>query len=247
MGVKIKDYILEINRQKQEALDNNETYLVIRAGDLHSKCGTKGSPTLIQCCSAMKQCMLIGDEITYNKENKSGVSADLTIQYNVEHMEERENVHIVKKRGRPAGSKNSVKEVTPASKTSISPKTSTHHEKSLNTTVPEIPTLNTNDPNSCVEYWMKTERIKYEALDEMYLIKDPYGLWAIPKYRNESASDRFLCSIKMITEEHYKCSIIFKESRDAHRFWESMSEEVIERLNLSALFIAKDGSVSQEI
>ena len=72
-------------------------------------------------------------------------------------------------------------------------------------------------------------------------------MWIIPKYNNESASERFLSSINMIDENFYKCSIIFKSTKDEHDFWKSISEEVIERLNLTALFVAKDGFVSQMV
>ena len=222
MGIKVKDYILEINRQKQEMLEKNESYLILKAGELHAKCGTKGSPTLIQCCSAMKQCMLEGDQIIYDRENKSGVSAALTIKYNILDMSKRQSLHTVRKRGRPVGSKNRNKIDVPSNGI-------------------------TNEINLSVENWMRKEKIKYEELDNKYLIKDPYGLWIIPKYNNESASERFLSSINMIDENFYKCSIIFKSTKDEHDFWKSISEEVIERLNLTALFVAKDGFDSQMV
>lgn len=221
MGIKVKDYILEINRQKQEMFEKNESYLILKAGELHAKCGTKGSPTLIQCCSAMKQCMLEGDQIIYDKANKSGVSVALTIKYNVLDMSKRQSLHTVRKRGRPAGSKNRNKIDVPSNGI-------------------------TNGINLFVENWMRKEKIKYEELDNKYLINDPYGIWIIPKYDNGTASERFLSSITLINEDFYKCSIIFKDTKDAHDFWESMSEEIIERLNLTALFVAKDGSVSQK-
>lgn len=47
MGVKIKDYILAINKQKHEAIMNGKKLLTIRAGELHSQYGEKGSPTML--------------------------------------------------------------------------------------------------------------------------------------------------------------------------------------------------------
>lgn len=222
MGIKVQDYITEINKRKKEALENGLTHLTIRAGDLHSACGTKGSPTLIQCCSAMRQCMLEGDEIIYTKENKSGVSAALTIQYSTIDMENRKSINSVKKRGRP--SRNS-------------------------TMIPEhkAECLNVEEVNQCVENWMRKERMRCEVLGNSYLIKDAYGIWMIPKYTDKSNSDKFLESLKQLSEDHYKCSVIFKDTKNAHLFWNSISEAVKEKLNMSALFVAEDQEVYQEI
>lgn len=217
--MRVKDYILEINKRKQEAFNRNETHLIIRAGDLHSECGTKGYPSLIQCCSAMKQCMLSGDKITNNKENKSGASAVLTIDYSVINMKERKSISNIKKRGRPVGSKNVKKK-------------SVYDDHKI------------VDENRCVENWFIKNRIKYKTYDDIFLIDDTYGLWVIAKYKEESPAERFITSLKVIKNEHYKCSIIFRDSLKTREFWNSMSEETIERLNLSALFISDDGLIS---
>lgn len=39
MGIKVKDYITEINRVRQEALQNNKADIIIKAGELHARCG----------------------------------------------------------------------------------------------------------------------------------------------------------------------------------------------------------------
>lgn len=218
--MRVKDYILEINGRKQKALEKNETYLIIRAGDLHSECGTKGMPSLIQCCSAMKQCMLSGDTILFNKENKTGASAALTIKYSVIDMSIRKSINCIKKRGRPAGSKNVKKEKIPCNNEIL-------------------------DINECIVNWMNKNRMRYKIFDDIFLIDDTYGLWVIAKYKEEDPSERFISSLKVIKDEHYKCSVLFKDSLNTRKFWNSMSEETIERLNLSALFISQDGSVIQ--
>lgn len=222
MGIKIQDYIIEINKRKEEAVRKGLTHLTIRAGNLHSEYGTKGSPTLIQCCSAMRQCMLEGDEIIYTKENKSGVSAALTITYNVIGMENRKSINSVKKRGRPP------REGSVA----------TEHKEAC---------LDVQEVNHCSQEWLRKERIRCEVSENSFLIKDIYGLWLIPKYTEKSDSERFLESLKQLRDEHYKCSVIFKDTKEAHFFWNSISESVKEKLNLSALFVKDSKKVYQEI
>lgn len=220
MGIKVKDYILEIDRKKQEAFENDKTQLVIRAGDLHSELGTKGSPTLIQCCSAMKQCMLEGDEIIFTKENKSGVSSSLTIKYNVIDMTNRKSINSVKKRGRPAGRKN----------------THSSEDKKI---------ADTQEVNLCIENWMRKERMRFDIQEDHYLVNDSYGLWVIPKYIDTCESDNFLRSIRLLSDEHYKCSVIFKDTKESRLFWNTMSESVIDRLNMTALFVSRNKNVLQ--
>lgn len=220
MGLKVKDYILEIDRRKQNALEDGKTHLIIQAGNLHSEFGKKGSPTLNQCCSAMKQCMLEGDEIIFEKENKSGISSALTIKYDV-NISGRKSISSVKKRGRPAGKK------------------SFHTEVNKKNDDPQ-------NINMCIENWMKKEKMKYSVLGNQYLINDSYGLWIIPKYIDKCDGEKFIESIKLIRDEHYKCSIIFKNTKEAHFFWNTMSESVIERLNITALFVSDNKQIFQE-
>lgn len=222
MGIKVQDYILEINKRKKEAFENGFIDLTIRAGDLHSDCGTKGSPTLIQCCSAMRQCMLEGDEIVFTKENKSGVSAALTIKYNVTDIANRKSINSVKKRGRPP-------------------------RKSNMLTEPKEKCFDVQDVNHCIENWIRKEKMRYETSENNYIIKDSYGLWLVPKYTEKSHAENFLELLKQLNEDHYKCSIIFKDTKETHLFWNSISEAVKEKLNMSAFFVAENKEVYQEI
>lgn len=220
MGIKVKDYITEINRERQEALQKNKSEIIIKAGEMHARCGDKKTPSLVQCCSAMKQCMLEGDEIICNKENKTGASAALTIKYYLQDMEYRNPALPLKKRGRPVGVKNKQKE----------------HKLSDSMNVDEI--------NRHVEDWMRKEHIRYEAFGDIFKINDAYGLWIIVKYKEEPDNDRFLNTLKLITEDTQKCTVVFKDIKSSRKFWNQMSEEVIYRLNLTALFVADDGVAS---
>lgn len=101
MGTKVKDYITAINQKKKKALLEDQENLIINAGELHAECGEKKSPSLIQCCSAMRQCMLTGDEIIQNKENKSGASTTLTVSYDLMNMQERKKHFHLRKEEDP--------------------------------------------------------------------------------------------------------------------------------------------------
>lgn len=225
MGVKVKDYIAEINRQKQEAIQHGKTHLIIKAGELHAACGDKKTPSLIQCCSAMRQCMLMGDEILFNKENKTGASTALMIKYDLQNMENRGPALPLKKRGRPAGIKNTPKESDPL--------------KSMTTDEHEI--------NLHVENWMRKEHIRYESCEDVYLIHDAYGLWMIAKYREETADKRFLNTLRLIKETTHKCTLALKDTKSNRDFWNGMSEEVLFRLNFTVLFVTKNGTVTHLI
>lgn len=220
MGIKVKDYITEINRERQEALQNNKTDIIIKAGDLHTRYGDKKTPSLVQCCSAMKQCMLAGDEIICNKENKTGASTALTIKYHLQDLEKRKPAMPLKKRGRPVGAKNKHKE----------------HKVSDSMNVDEI--------NRNVERWMKKEHMRYETYEDIFKINDTYGLWVIAKYKEEPDNERFLNTLRLIKDDTHKCTVVFRDIKSSRDFWNQMSEEVLYRLNLTALFVANDGVVS---
>lgn len=112
MGVKIKDYIIEIKRQQTAALETGSSSIVIRAKELHAKCRSKDAPSLIQCCSAMKQSMLQGDEILLDKACKTGASTSLTIRYYLHDLDTRTPLYVPKKKGRPAKAKDPEAEIS---------------------------------------------------------------------------------------------------------------------------------------
>lgn len=308
MGIKVKDYIMEINRQKEEAAGTNKT-LTIRAGDLHSKLRDKTSPSLVQCCSALRQCMLRGDEILRDKENKTGASAELTIRYDLRDLDKREKLFEEPKRGRPKGSvkkdpqsviAESESEVAPVEipvekpkrgrpKGSVNkkkamselleitienqaapvekrkrgrPKGSVNKKKTEVDTTPSEPKRRGRPPkkkeldfiinraeaiNTHFEEWMKQEKIRFQVYKDYYLINDGYGPWIISKFQDESASERFLTTIRMMDEQTHKLSVIFEDNTSSRYFWDTMSEEVIDRLNATAYFVGFDGTVRKSM
>lgn len=220
MGTKVKDYIAAINQKKKKALLEDQENLIINAGELHAECGEKKSPSLIQCCSAMRQCMLTGDEIIQTKENKRGASTALTVSYDLMNMQERKKAFPSKKRGRPSGISN----------TGLSSKKDTF-------------ILDENVANMCIENWMKRNRIKYESYEDLFLANDGYGIWIIIKYRNKKENELFIKALQLIAEDTHKCTVVFKNTKKSRHFWNEISEEVKDRLNLTALFIENDETV----
>lgn len=66
-----------IQSLKQSAYENNETFLVLKANDIHKYLKLKNRMPLV--CNAMKQCMKSGDEVVH--ETPSGYSSTLEIKY----------------------------------------------------------------------------------------------------------------------------------------------------------------------
>lgn len=62
MGAKITDYKSLIENLKTTAAQAGDSYLECSAKELMGKLN-EGNATLITCCSAMRQCMLSGDEM----------------------------------------------------------------------------------------------------------------------------------------------------------------------------------------
>lgn len=107
--------------------------------------------------------------------------------------------------------------------------------------------MTAEDVNSSIENWMRKEKLRYESQDDMFIIYDSYGKWVIPKYRYEHVTDNFFFALKTMKHKFYKCTVIFRETKEAHELWDSLPEEVIERLNLSVLLVAENGTVTQLI
>ena len=73
MGAKIADYKSLIDNLKTEAVQAGDAYLECSAKELMGKLN-EGNATLITCCSAMRQCMLSGDEMIVAPTGKKNVS-----------------------------------------------------------------------------------------------------------------------------------------------------------------------------
>lgn len=228
MGIKVKDYIEEINHRKQAELALGKHELIIRAGDLHAKCKNQNAPSVVQCCSAMRQCMLEGDEILYDKPSKTKASMALTIRYDLQNLSTRKAMNIIK-RGRPSGAKNKIQKPEQAPQVQACTQ---EHEEAI---------------NRCFELWAKNERVRLQEQGNVYVVDDAYGIWKIVKYRPETADLRFLHAISEIDEDTNKCSILFQDDASSRAFWNGFSDEVKERLNLTAFFVSAIGAVDQSI
>ena len=74
MGAKITDYKSLIENLKTEAAQAGDSYLECSAKELMGKLN-EGNATLITCCSAMRQCMLSGDEMIVAPTGKKNAAA----------------------------------------------------------------------------------------------------------------------------------------------------------------------------
>ena len=103
MGAKIADYKALIHKLKTEAVNAGETQLECTAKELMEKLN-EGNATLITCCSAMRQCMLVEDEVLVSPSGKKNVSTKMKIRYYLHDLDSRESAYVPKKRGRKTGS-----------------------------------------------------------------------------------------------------------------------------------------------
>lgn len=87
-----------IENLKTEAAQTGDSYLECSAKELMGKLN-EGNATLITCCSAMRQCMLSGDEMIVAPTGKKNVSTKMKIRYYLNDLDSRESAYIPKKRG----------------------------------------------------------------------------------------------------------------------------------------------------
>ncbi len=70
----IQNYIEQL---KRDAIENGETYLQIKANEIHRALHLKSRFPMV--CNAMRKCMQVGDEVIH--ETPSGYSSTLEIKY----------------------------------------------------------------------------------------------------------------------------------------------------------------------
>lgn len=95
MGAKITDYKSLIENLKTTAAQAGDSYLECSAKELMGKLN-EGNATLITCCSAMRQCMLSGDEMIVAPTGKKNVSTKMKIRYYLNDLDSRESAYIPK-------------------------------------------------------------------------------------------------------------------------------------------------------
>ena len=137
-----------------------------RKGDAYLECSAKelmgklneGNATLITCCSAMRQCMLSGDEMIVAPTGKKNVSTKMKIRYYLNDLETRESAYVPKKRGRKTGS---TLKKTPGLKRN--PKTGKMEAK-----------FNKAYMTQSLQNWLDKKKLTYEELEDAYLVTDSH-------------------------------------------------------------------------
>ena len=152
MGAKITDYKSLIENLKTTAAQAGDSYLECSAKELMGKLN-EGNATLITCCSAMRQCMLSGDEMIVAPTGKKNVSTKMKIRYYLNDLDSRESAYIPKKRGRKAGS---TLKKTPGLKRN--PKTGKLEAK-----------FNKAYMTQSLQTWLDKKKLTYEELEDAYM------------------------------------------------------------------------------
>lgn len=219
VAAKVQDYAKEIKMRKKEALENKQTEIVIRAGDLHRQIN-KGTPTLVTCCMAMKKLMLEEDSFVENPENKSGASANLTIRYLVHDVEQRKPMFTNKQRGRKKGCKLEKKE---EKKSSI--------QESLEHWLQELQ----------LPYEIKHQLVVVNGAFGAWNIRI-----ASARGRRSFILDEVVFSLlKYADESTNKYSVCMNASKENRKDWERISPVLKQKMNITALFI-KDNEIIEE-
>lgn len=219
VAAKVQDYVKAIKKLKEEALETNQTEIVIRAGDLHRQVN-KGTPTLVTCCMAMKKMMLEDDSFVKNPENKSGASAHLTVRYQVKDLAHRLPLFSSKQRGRKKGFKLEKKE---------------EKKSSVQETIEQWL------KDSGFSYEIDRQLILVSHASATWKIRV-----AIARGRRAFELDDIVFSLlKYADEATDKYSICMNASKDNMKDWDRISPVLREKMNLTALFV-KDGIVTEK-
>lgn len=218
MSAKIADYIKEIQTQKEQAQVAHKKEIVIRAGDLHREIN-EGTPTLVTCCMAMRKMMLEGDVFLMNPKTKSNASSDLTIRYDVNHLDQRSPMWQEKKRGRKKGSK-LVKKEEPKSAIQL-----------------------------VLEEWLQTIPLSFTEEKGLIQVQGTYGIWKIKMgvsrgRRSFDLDDIVYSLLKDADEATDKYSVCMSDSKDNRKQWERISPILRKKMNVTALFV-KEGEVQE--
>lgn len=97
-GPGIQEYLIELQKMKDEAKSNGLEYIELTSKELHAKLSPYHA-TMPTCCQAIYKSMKQGDEILQSPKGKTGFGSHLKVKLYVD--ESREPYFETKRRGRP--------------------------------------------------------------------------------------------------------------------------------------------------
>ncbi len=233
MGAKIIDYKSLIENLKTTAAQAGDSYLECSAKELMGKLN-EGNATLITCCSAMRQCMLSGDEMIVAPTGKKNVSTKMKVRYYLNDLGSRESAYIPKKRGRKAGS---TLKKNPGFKRN--PKTGKLEAK-----------FNKAYMTQSLQTWLDKKKLAYEEQEDAYLVQTPEGKWLIEvdyekRGKKQTFNSKMYSLIKRMNPDIVKYSIMMESKISSKQEWKQLSDYMKSRLGISLIFVNHQGKVKE--
>lgn len=221
MTTKIIDYKAEIQRLKEEAIAKGKSKIIVSAGKLHKAVNKGPAPTLIQCCSAIKQSMLEGDKIIDEPETKTGASAYLKVRYDLTDVDQRCSYFTPKRRGR--------KKIM--------------YDENVK--------VNRAFMNEHLANWLLVYNLASTVYDNEYRVAGTYGDWKIilgydRPGRKQSFHDKLFYVLNHMDHETNKYSLLVEDTVMNKKLWHETSAILKQKLNLSMLFINKAGHIKEQ-
>lgn len=233
MGAKITDYKTLIAGLKNEALAAGMSTVECTAKELMEKLN-EGNATLITCCSAMRQCMLEGDEILVAPTGKKNVSTKMKIRYLLNDLETRPSAYTPKKRGRKTGS--TLKKPSVLKK---NPKTGKIEAK-----------FNQPFMTASLTAWLDRQKLEYTVQDEEVIVKIPEGSWKIQidyekRGKKQTFNSKMYSLIKAMEPSCVKYSILMESKISSKQEWKQLNDYMKQKLNITLFFVNHQGKVKE--
>ncbi len=233
MGAKIADYKALIHKLKTEAVNAGKTQLECTAKELMEKLN-EGNATLITCCSAMRQCMLVEDEVLVSPSGKKNVSTKMKIRYYLHDLDSRESAYVPKKRGRKTGS--TLKRTSGMKR---NPKTGKIEAK-----------FNYSFMTEALAGWLERQNLSYEIRENDVLVDTQQGQWLIQidyekRGKKQTFNSKMYSLIKVMDPSIEKYSILMESKISSKQEWKLLSDYMKKKLNITLLFINHQGKVKE--
>lgn len=221
MTTKIIDYKTEIKRLKKEAIAKGKNKIIVSAGKLHKAVNEGPAPTLIQCCSAIKQSMLEGDKIIDEPVTKTGSSAHLKVRYDLKDLDQRDSYFTPKRRGR--------KKLIYDENVKVNKAFMIEH----------------------LEIWLLSYNLDMKVYENEYRVRGVYGDWKIMlgydrPGRKQSFHDKLFYVLNHVDNETDKYSLLIEDTVMYRKMWHDISEVLKKKLNLSVMFMNKAGQIKEQ-
>lgn len=225
-GPGIKDYLAEISKRKQAAIEQGEQYLELSSKALHGDISPLHA-TMPTCCQAIYKEMLEGDEIIQRPKGTTGFGSHLLVRFKLEDLDSRPRLFPDKKRGRPAKSE----------------------EEKLANKKAKVK-RNTQDLIELICNWLKDNGWEVDSDRDFVQARKKDEVWVINVHgmkrgRKQTLSMKLTDVIKNIQDTNVHYSIAFNDSLSYRRQWSEIPKAVKLGLNMSLILADKKGNITK--